>query len=257
MDFMFRIKVTLTAVALGLSISASQATVIDLFSPWVPDNAGNWSKEVATGIWAKIATTGGPAPSPASVANGSSDPLTLTGVVNTSPYVLFSLSLYSDAGLSTPTSLTDITITGYDIDSQPGRDMSDVFGFKNTSTPDSVTLGADLEAGTTNGSVSGYTVYQMKSSLWGTAGSNVVVSDILTSPGNVNQAPVAASLTFSTFSTGDFYWGFTGTDSGAAMDRGLLLAGTTIDVPEPGSATASALAGAGLFGLVTRRRRRA
>jgi hypothetical protein len=183
--------------------------------------------------------------------------MTLTGVVNTSPYVLFSLSLYSDAVLSTPTSLTNITITGYDIDSQPGRNMSDVFGFKNTSTPDSITLGADLEAGTTNGSVSGYTVYQMKSSLWAGANSNVAVSDILTSPGNVNQAPVAASLTFSTFSTGDFYWGFTGTDSGAPMDRGLLLAGTTIDVPEPGSATASALAGAGLFGLVTRRRRRA
>jgi hypothetical protein len=254
---MSRIKVTLTAVALGLSVSASQATVIDLFSPWVPDTTGNWSKQVSTGIWAKISTTGGPAPTPASVANGSNDPMTLTGVAFTNPYVLFSLSLYSDAGLTAPTSLSNITITGYDIDSQPSRDMSDVFGFKNTSTPDSIILGADLEPSTTNGSVSGYTVYQMKSSLWGTAGSNVVVSDILTSPGNVNQAPVAASLTFSTFSTGDFYWGFTGTDSGSAMNRGLFLAGTTIDVPEPGSATASALAGAGLFGLVTRRRRRA
>lgn len=254
---MSRIKATLTAVALGLSVSASQATVIDLFSPWTPDNAGNWSKQVSTGVWAKIATTGGPAPSPASVANGSTDPMTLTGVANTSPYVLFSLSLYSDAGLTTATSLTNVTITGYDIDSQPGRNMSDVFGFKDTNTPNSITLGADLEPGTTNGSVSGYTVYQMKSSLWAGANSNIPVSDILTSPGNVNQAPVAASLTFNSFSSGDFYWGFTGTDGGAAMDRGLLLAGTTIDVPEPGSATASALAGAGLFGLVTRRRRRA
>jgi hypothetical protein len=254
---MSRIKATLTAVVLGLSVSASQATVIDLFSPWVPDNNGNWSKLVAPNVYARIVTTAGPLPSPASMSNTSTDPMVLTGVANTSPYVLYSLSLYSDSGFTTPTSLPNVTITGYDIDSQPGRVMSDVFGYKNTSTPNSVILGADLEAGTTNGSVSGYTVYQMKSSLWGTAGSNVVVSDILTSPGNVNQAPVAASLTFNTFSTGDFYWGFTGSDSSGAMVRQQLLAGTTIDVPEPGSATASALAGAGLFGLVTRRRRRA
>jgi hypothetical protein len=254
---MSRIKATLTAVALVLSVSASQATVIDLFNPWTPDNSGNWSKTVATGVVARITTTAGPLPAGASMNNSSTDPMILSGVPSDSPYVLYTLSLWTDFTFTNAATLPSVTITGYDIDSEPFRVMSDVFGYKNTSTtPDSVNLGADLEAGTTNGSVTGYTVYQMKSSLWGTAGSNVVVSDILTSPGNVNQAPVAASLTFNNFSTGDFYWGFTGSDNGS-MVRQQLLAGTTIDVPEPGSATASALAGAGLFGLVTRRRRRA
>jgi hypothetical protein len=255
---MSRIKATLTAVALGLSISASQATVIDLFNPWTPDNTGNWSKLVAPGVWARIQTNVGPLPVPATMDNFDGAPMVLTAVANTSPYVLYSLSLYSDAGFTTPTSLPNVTITGYDIDSEPGRVMSDVWGFKTSSTtPDSIDLGEKIEVGTTNGDVTGYTVYQMKSSLWGTAGSNIALANVLVSPDNVEQEKVAAGLTFNNFSSGDFYWGFTGTDSGSPMIRQQLLAGTSIDVPEPGSATASALAGAGLFGLVTRRRRRA
>lgn len=253
---MSRIKATLTAVALGLSVSASQATVIDLFSPWVPGGSNSWSKQVSTNVWAKIATTSGPVG--ATMDDTLSDPMILDGVASGSPYVLYTLSLYSDAGLSVPTTLTNVTITGYDIDSQPDRVMSDVWGYNATSTiPDAIDLGEKLEAGTTNVAVTGYTVYQMKSSLWGTAGSNIAIANILVSPDNIEQEKVAASLTFNSFTSGDFYWGFTGTDSGSAMQRQQLLAGTTIDVPEPGSATASALAGAGLLGLVTRRRRRA
>ena len=64
------------AVALGLSASAAQATVINLFSPWVPNGSGVWSKVAAPGVLATITMT--TAPTTGSVDLNNTLPMVLT-----------------------------------------------------------------------------------------------------------------------------------------------------------------------------------
>jgi hypothetical protein len=263
-------KLALAAIALtGLVNSASAgAWILDFATPWVPDplntpTQATWTKtfssvdpQAQTGIqtiygyYDEVANTLSRGPSmitatitTTGVYNGGTlvsgaSPLTLQGAPDQTPYVTYILSLSSP--------VTNLTLFSWDIDSDPSAPtMTDLWGWKSP-TPDSITLGAEVELKA--GAIPGYTSYGVKDAFLG--GNSLDNPGVPWIPEDEIDHTVAAAYTV--FQSGDFVWGFRGTES-TPMTRGHALLG--VIAPEPGSAMTALLTGAAMVGLVNRRKR--
>jgi hypothetical protein len=273
------IKPTLALAALALTglinTASAGAWILDFATPWVQQpgwsaNSSTWTKtfssvdpQAQTGIstiygyYDEAANTlqRGPlmvtakieATVPLSVQGsllGSTSPLTLAGAPNASPYALYTLSLYADSAMTIPTSVDNLIIYAWDIDSDPSASsMTDIWGWKNPGSHTSVNAGSQI---TPAGSIPGYTTLGTSS-----LGENVPDNNLIPWIPE-HQRVHAVGLHYNSFSSGDFVWGFTGNEANSVTRTHNLLG---IIAPEPGSAMTAFLTGAAMVGLVNRRKR--
>jgi len=266
------IKPTLALAALALTglinTASAGAWILDFATPWVPDPGNTtaqatWTKTFSTvpppsntavptiyGYYNEVTNTFSPGPemitatitttgvSPLGQLDPfSTSPLTLIGKPVDSPYVTYNLSLSK--------AVTNLTLYAWDIDSDPSApSMTDIWGWA-TPVPDSISIGAELEE---KSGMTGYTVYGVKDAFLG--GNSL---------GDINRPWIpedeidhTVGNSYSTFSSGNFVWGFRGNESNT-MTRAHNLLG--IIAPEPGSAMTAFLTGAAMVGLVNRRKR--
>ena len=130
----------------------------------------------------------------------------------------------------TPATLTNVTFTFGDLDSEGGRNMTEVFGYSTATPPDTVTLpGAPslLEnAGFVGagGPGAGYNFYRMR-------------RDVAGNPGNWTDEPntaanpdVSVELFFSTLSQLEIVFGVTGFNVGVTRRGAVVSSDATIDL---------------------------
>ncbi len=130
----------------------------------------------------------------------------------------------------TPATLTNVTFTFGDLDSEGGRNMTEVFGYSTSTPPDTVTLpGAPslLEnAGFVNGGGpgAGYDLYRMRRDV---AGNPSNWTDEL----NLGATPdVSVELFFSTLSQFEIVYGVTGFNVGVTRRGAVVSSDATIDL---------------------------
>jgi hypothetical protein len=263
------IKPTLALAALALTglinTASAGAWILDFATPWVPDplnstTQGTWTKTFSSVpppagtatptiygyydpvtntfsrgpemITATITTTG--------VYNGgvlvnTTTPLTLQGIPNQNPHVTYTLTLSSP--------VTGLSLYAWDIDSDPSAPtMTDLWGWA-TPTPDDIEIGSQVQLA---GSIPGYTTYGTTS-----PGENVGDTNLIPWIPE-DQLPHTVAASYTTFTTGNFVWGFQGSE-GFNVTRGHQILG--VIAPEPGSAMTAFLTGAAMVGLVNRRKR--
>jgi hypothetical protein len=173
-----------------------------------------------------------------------------TSTASTSPYITYSLKL-TDTVTGNPTTVPYVRLAGFDIDSEPGTNLTDVWGWSVSTAPDMpnphLPPGTKLEQ-TTFGP-GGYQTYWVQDGL---RGENLPFnSDLAELPDE--QIPYTVFADYSNFGGGDYIWGFTGSN-GTEFLRAQDLIG--IHVPEPGSAMAGLVTMLGMGSVVMRRRRR-
>jgi hypothetical protein len=174
----------------------------------------------------------------------------MSGTDSSSPWITYSLSL-TNTSTGLPTTVPYVRLAGFDIDSEPGTDLTDVWGWSVSTAPDMpnshLPAGSKLEQ-TTFGPA-GYETYWVQSGL---RGENAFLdSDIPALPDA--QLPYTVFADYSNFGGGNYIWGFTGS-SGTTFNRAGDLIG--LHVPEPGSAMAGLVTAMGMGSIVMRRRRR-
>ena len=261
-------RVLVAAAALqGVSHAASPWVVLDFSTPWVlaPGGGGVGTTWTKTGVDLRpgapdmtatftITGIGGGATLDIASANFH-HPGYIFGQASSSPWITYTLSL-TDTTTGLPTSMPNVRLVGFDIDSEPGStDLTDVWGWNISTAPD---MGSALPAGTKLKADSpvpstfgpgGFETFRLDS---GNYEVNVPFdSDLAVLPDE--QLPYSVFADYSNFGSAEFIWGFTGT-SGLVYNRAGNIIG--VSVPEPGSAMAGLVTAMGMGSVVMRRRRR-
>lgn len=272
---------------LGMSFigSASAATLLNFSTPGVleTDAPGGAVGDIyringVTGsvdALIEITGIGGNDSNPSIIQNPIN--IELDSTVAQDPYVTFRLTLVND-GTSVQTTINDtVNIVVYDLDTHDGNannsEMTDIFGFLSSETPDlgvytSSSTAIELGGWNQGGGPSGFTSVRMSQAYAGATDTWIdeVNADIAVL---AEQAPVAIRLSYSSFSSAEYAFGFTGregvTPTPGIRQRELYFDGqdpsgltgltTSLNtnlIPEPASIT---LLGIGAFGLMLRRKR--
>lgn len=261
-------RVLVAAAALqGVSHAASPWVVLDFSTPWVlaPGGGGVGTTWTKTGVDLRpgapdmtatftITGIGGGATLDIASANFH-HPGYIFGQASSSPWITYTLSL-TDTTTGLPTSMPNVRLVGFDIDSEPGStDLTDVWGWNISTAPDmgsALPTGTKLKADSPVPSTFGpgsFETFRLDS---GNYEVNVPFdSDLAVLPDE--QLPYSVFADYSNFGSAEFIWGFTGT-SGLVYNRAGNIIG--VSVPEPGSAMAGLVTAMGMGGVVMRRRRR-
>lgn len=140
---------------------------------------------------------------------------------NTNPYITFKLDLLDHNTLNPIPNFTD-RILFSDIDSEPGWDFTEVFGFNSPSVNFIETLGAGLQqGGFLNGQLSTFKLYRMRPDFVNNDGN-------WTSEGNFDPGDTRGDAEFiipGSLSSIEYVFGITGTNG--LFNRGLLINGIT------------------------------
>ena len=255
-------KSLLVAAVIGLGVSQganAQTAILDLRTPWIPVNTsgGVGTSWVKNNIYIPGGATVNATVTITGLGNGTivggTSPLILSGVDSANPWLTYTLSF--DDGVN-PVAVEDVYLTPFDVDGQSGTDLREFWGYKNTSAPDIVppTLGnpTNIVAATFPGGpgdMASYTTFAPKIS---SLGINAPVGDGL----NIGpvQAPWAVYNQYASLTSGEYFYGFTGTTGGAPFSRQVIMTG--LQVPEPGTAAGSLIVGSAMIGMASRRRRK-
>jgi len=261
-------KSILAAAVIGLGLSQgadAQVAILDLRTPWTPvnTNGGVGTSWVKNNIYIPGGATVNATLTITGLGNGTinlglgnpvgSVPLVLTGVDTANPWLTYTLSF--DDGVN-PVAVPNFFLTPFDIDGEPGRNLREFWGYKNTSAPIVVppALGnpTNVEAASFPGGpgdMASYTTFAPKISA---AGVNASQGDAL----NIGpvQAPWAVYNQYASLTSGEYFYGFTGTSGGSPFNRQVFMTG--LQAPEPGTAAGSLLVGSAMIGMASRRRRK-
>lgn len=255
-------KSLLAAAVIGLGLSQgadAQTAILDLRTPWIPVNTsgGVGTSWVKNNVYIPGGATVNATLTITGLGNGTivggTTPLILSGVDTANPWLTYTLS-FSD-GVS-PVAIPNVFLTPFDLDGQEGTSLREFWGYKNTSAPDvlpptlgspSNIVGATFPGGP--GDMASYTTFAPKISALGI---NAPVGNGL----NIGpvQAPWAVFNQYNSLTSGEYFYGFTGTSGGSPFNRAVIMTG--LQVPEPGTATGSLLVGSAMIGMSSRRRRK-
>jgi hypothetical protein len=255
-------KSLLAAAVIGLGLSQgadAQVAILDLRTPWNPVNTsgGVGTSWVKNNVYIPGGATVNATLTITGLGNGTivggTTPLILSGVDSATPWLTYTLSFDDGAN---PVAVQNVYLTSFDLDGQSGTDLREFWGYKNTSAPDIVppTLGnpTNIEAATFPGGpgdMASYTTFAPKIS---TLGTNAPVGDGL-NIGSV-QAPWAVFNQYGSLTSGEYFYGFTGTTGGSPFNRQVIMTG--LQVPESGTAAGSLIVGSAMIGMASRRRRK-
>jgi hypothetical protein len=255
-------KSLLAAAVIGLGLTQgadAQTAILDLRTPWIPVNTsgGVGTSWVKNNIYIPGGATVNATVTITGLGNGTivggTSPLILSGVDSANPWLTYTLSFDDGVG---PVAVENVYLTPFDLDGQGGTDLREFWGYKNTSAPDILPPGfgsptnivaAPFPGGP--GDMASYTTFAPKISSLGT---NAPVGDGL-NIGSV-QAPWAVYNQYTSLTSGEYFYGFTGTGGGSPFNRQVIMTG--LQVPEPGTAAGSLLAGSAMIGMASRRRRK-
>lgn len=255
-------KSLLVAAIIGLGLSQgadAQVAILDLRTPWIPVNTsgGVGTSWVKNNVYLPGGLTVNATLTITGLGNGTivggTSPLILSGVDTANPWLTYTLSF--DDGVN-PVAVPNFFLTPFDIDGEGGKNLREFWGYKNTSAPDIVppalgnptnVVAATFPSGP--GDMASYTTFAPKIS---SLGINAPVGDGL----NIGavQAPWAVYNQYTSLTTGEYFYGFTGTSGGTPFSRQVIMTG--LQAPEPGTAAGSLLVGSAMIGMASRRRRK-
>jgi len=184
---------------------------------------------------------------------GGTSPLILSGVDSANPWLTYTLSF--DDGVN-PVAVPNFFLTPFDIDGEGGRNLREFWGYKNTSAPiiEPPALGnpTNVQSATFPGGPGDMASYSTFAPKISALGINAPVGDAL----NVGpvQAPWAVYNQYASLTTGEYFYGFTGTSGGSPFNRQVMMTG--LQAPEPGTAAGSLIVGSAMIGMASRRRRK-
>lgn len=179
--------------------------------------------------------------------------------LGTNPLLAFSVSFFSDAGLTIDLSLANLTVTISDIDSDDGDDFSELVGISSSQVNGTTSeFGSFLTEGSLVSGGSTFTTATLGLNGDGSSQTETSFTDIGNAPTGLNTGAAAdhsVTLGLADRSSFDFIIGVTGSDPFEAGNRGINLNFGSVDpaliVPEPSSALLGVLG----LGLMMRRRR--
>ena len=251
-------------IGLGLSQGAdAQVAILDLRTPWqLATNTGGvgttWVKNnvfIPGGatVNATLTITGLGNGTLDLATGGGTSPLILSGVDSANPWLTYTLSF--DDGVN-PVAVPNFFLTPFDIDGEGGRNLREFWGYKNTSAPiiEPPALGnpTNVQSATFPGGPGDMASYSTFAPKISALGINAPVGDAL----NVGpvQAPWAVYNQYASLTTGEYFYGFTGTSGGNPFNRQVMMTG--LQAPEPGTAAGSLIVGSAMIGMASRRRRK-
>lgn len=255
-------KSILAAAVIGLGFSQAadaQVAILDLRTPWVPVNTsgGVGTSWIKNNIYIPGGSTVNATLTITGLGNGTivggSVPLVLKGVDTANPWLTYTLAFDDGTG---PVAFPNFFLTAFDIDGEGGKDLREFWGYKNTSAPivEPPALGnpTNIQAATFTGGpvdMANYTTFAPKVSA---SGINAPSGDQL-NIGSV-QAPWAVYNQYGSLTSGEFFYGFTGSSGGTPFERQVFMTG--LQAPEPGTAAGSLVVGSAMIGMASRRRRK-